>query len=343
MNACKRLSILFLAVALPPLLCACGGGDGDDGDPVDAAPMVCTPEGDNTFVVNKVNVPRSPAEAVSTYGFDLDGDDSPENKVGTTLANLGSTLGVDVVAAVDSAINGGDAILLMNVQAADLTNASCAAIDVYLGDNPNPTPCADDQDTVCGRHLDGSGSFDISTNSPADARVSGRIINGAFALGPNDRPGEVTIELPVLDGVPPLRLTLVGANIDIAQVSADGLAEGRLGGAVSLDDVQQSVLPTIYALVEGIIAQDCSDGTPPDACCADPESQGAQVLQIFDENSDCLVPQEEFEQNAIVATLLDPDIDLLDASGNYAPNSDGTDDSLSLGIGFTATTATFTP
>lgn len=342
MNLCKRLPVLILAAALPFSLFACGGDEGSNTPMVDSGPAVCTPEGDHTYVVNKVNIPLSPAEAEVTYGFDLDGDESPENTVGRTLANLGSVLNIDVVGAVDGAINDGSAILLLNVQSADLTNASCAGVSVYLGDNASPTPCADDQDTVCSRHLDGSGSFDISTNSPTDARVTGRIVSGSFALGPDDAPGTVTIELPVIAGTPPLRLTLIGARIEIGQVSDTGLMEGRLGGAVPLEDVESSVLPTIHALVEGIIATDCTGAAP--NCCADPESQGAQILGLFDENNDCQVPQEELRANSIISTLLDPDIDLIDdASGTYAPNVDGADDSLSLGIGFTATTGTFTP
>jgi hypothetical protein len=342
MRVYKRLPVLIFTVALAPFFLACGGddGDGNNGN-VDSGLPACTPQGDHTYVVNKVNVPQSPAEAVEIYGFDLDGDGRTENKVGTTLANLGSALGVNVTAAVDGAINQGSAILLMNVQASDLTNASCAGVSVYLGANPDPAPCADAEDTVCGRHLDGSGSFEIAANSPADARLLGRIVNGAFAPGASDVPGKVTIELPVVSGLPPLRLSLVGARIEIEQVSDSGLMQGRLGGAVPVSDVQESVLPTIHALISGIIAQDCT-GEAPD-CCENPSSQNAQILDLFDENKDCQVPQEELEQNSIISTLLNPDVDLLDDSGNYAPNKDGARDSLSLGIGFTATTATFTP
>lgn len=347
MKSCKRLPVLILAVAMPSLLLACGGDEGNGGNVdagVDAGPSVCTPSGSTTYVVSKVNVPGSQAEAVGVYGFDLDGDEEAENKVGTTLATLKNAANVDVPASVDKAISEGSAILLIDLKASDLASASCASASVYLGANPSPAPCLDDTDTVCGQHLAGTGQFDIAEASPTDAIVLGRIINGIFEGGPDAVEGAtsstIVIELPVIAGAPPLRLSLLGAHIDIQQVSADGLMEGRLGGAVPVSDVETSILPTLHQYIEAAIAEDCT-GTAPE-CCADLESTGATLLGIFDADKDCAVPLQELQDNALIASLLNADVDMLDADGNYAPNSDGTKESLSLGLGFTATTATFT-
>ena len=43
-----------------------------------------------------------------------------------------------------------------------------------------------------------------------------------------------------------------------------------------------------------------------------------------------------------VAALLAPDVDLLNANGDFAPNEDGFADSLSIGLGFTAIKGEFT-
>ena len=345
MKFCKRLPVLILAVAMPSLLLACGGvedvgGNIDAG--VDSGPTVCMPEGSNTYVVNQVNVPLSSAEAVGTYGFDLDGDDEPENKVGSTLATLKNNVNVDVPASVDKAINEGSAILLVDLKSSDLANASCASASVYLGANPDPTPCLDDTDTVCAQHLAGTGQFDIADSSPTDATVVGRIIGGVFEGGPDAEEGASTIviELPVIAGAPPLRLSLLGAHIDIQQVAEGGLMEGRLGGAVPVSDVEMSILPTLHTYVDDIITADCTIAAPD--CCADPESTGKTLLGIFDVDKDCTVPLEEMQDNPLIGSLLDPDVDMLDADGNYAPNADGVQDSLSLGLGFSATTAVFT-
>lgn len=347
MKSYKRLPVLFLAVAMPSLLLACGGDEGNGGNVdagVDSGPSVCTPTESTTYVVNKVNVPLTSAEAEGIYGFDLNGDDTPDNKVGKTLATLKNAVNVDVPGSVDKAINEGSAILLIDLKASDLASASCASASVYLGANASPAPCLDDMDTVCGQHLAGTGQFDIAETSPTDATVLGRIINGTFEGGPDAVEGAtsstIVIELPVIAGAPPLRLSLLGAHIDIQQVSADGLMEGRLGGAVPVSDVEMSILPTLHQYIDAIITADCT-GTAPD-CCADPESTGATLLGIFDADKDCTVPLQEMKDNALISSLLNADLDLLDADGNYAPNTEGTKESLSLGLGFTATTGTFT-
>jgi hypothetical protein len=71
-------------------------------------------------------------------------------------------------------------------------------------------------------------------------------------------------------------------------------------------------------------------------------SAGASVLTFFDTDGDCLIPVAELMENSLIeATLRNPDLDLLDATGAFNPNDDGVPDSLSLAIGFTAVGGTF--
>ena len=79
-----------------------------------------------------------------------------------------------------------------------------------------------------------------------------------------------------------------------------------------------------------------------ETCCT-PDSTGELLYDLFDTDGSCDVSLTEFEENNLIATLLSPDLDLLDADGNFNPNDDGVLDSLSLGIGFSATTADFLP
>lgn len=53
------------------------------------------------------------------------------------------------------------------------------------------------------------------------------------------------------------------------------------------------------------------------------------------------VDSQEVRENDLIAALLSPDVDLLDSDGAFKPRTDGIKDALSLGLGFTAVTASF--
>jgi hypothetical protein len=334
MRLAKRLSILSFAPMLS--LAACGGED--IVDPVCAAPTGA----DHTYVVNQVLVPANPAEATTQLALDLDGNGTNDNALGRALASLASQANLDIKAAVNEAVNAGDIILLVNVKSEDLSNAACAGVGVYLGANPGTAPCESPEDTVCGRHLDGNTGFDISPDSPVDTVIGGQILGGQFQLGPNDPPGKFTVELDLIDGVEPIALNLIGARVKISSVTADGLSGGILGGAITQLDLQTSILPAIQVLLVDAVAADCTPVEEGDCGCT-PNSAGAFILNLFDTDADCSVSVEELQNSDLVATLLNPDLDLLDETGDYNPGVDGIADSMSLGLGFSATTATFTP
>ena len=50
----------------------------------------------------------------------------------------------------------------------------------------------------------------------------------------------------------------------------------------------------------------------------------------------------ELEQSNLIAQLTVPDVDLLDADGNFNPRDDGVLDSIAIGLAFTSVGATFT-
>jgi hypothetical protein len=56
-------------------------------------------------------------------------------------------------------------------------------------------------------------------------------------------------------------------------------------------------------------------------------------------DGDGAVSIDELRTHALIQSLLQPDLDLFDASGS--PGTDGTLDSLSLGYGFSAVLGTF--
>jgi hypothetical protein len=332
MKQCRARSALVF-VWLPALLAGCGGGDGP-------TPPEETGHG---FVVDSLLVPSTAAEAVDTYGLDIDGkendtDRGVDNALGRTFATLSAT--IDIRAAVSASVDVGSIILLVDVRSADLTADARVGVGMYLGANPVPVACQDEQDQTCRKHLDGAGSFDLAPGTPTDTVLTGSLADGGFSMSAEDEPGQIAIAFPALDGGEPVVADLVGARISIQSVSESGLASGILGGAIPADDFEQIVLPSFHQGLAAQVAADCT-GAPP-ACCT-PDSGGEGILQFFDPlSTDCMVSFDEFRNNFFLSLLLNPDVDLFDADGNYNPNSDNVNDALSLGLGFSAVTAIFT-
>jgi len=334
-------------------LAACGGGDDDDDaddgstdvgdddgstdvgddDGADDDGGTVNPDGvDNTYVIDTLTVPSSGPEAADV-ALDIDGDGDVENVVGGLFGLIATAAGLDISGTVNEQLQLGSIILLANLKATDLADATGVGMYVYLGDDPDPAPCLDDADpTSCGQHLQGDGSFGISADSPLDAVVVGETTGGQFVGGP----GSVTIELSLSALAAPLQLTLVNAKVDVA-VAADGLSGGILGGAITTADVNDRIIPAVVDVVNGILDE---DGCDPEAvpCC--PEgSTGTTLLQFLDtepEGGDCIIGVEEVANNSLVSsTLGNPDLDL--------EGDDGINDAISIGVGFTAVGGLFTP
>ena len=351
-------SLLGLSAAASLGLAGCGddGGGGTGGpDPIEIDPTGTH----NKYVVSDLTIPASGAESKS-LGLDIDGDGDTENALGGLLGALASTAGLDLQTGIDEQLVEASFILLASVQATDIGNASGVGTYIFFGENPMPVACTDPQDlATCGKHLNGDGAFDVSATSPTDSVLAGTLAGGELSTNP----GTVSIELP-LGETAPLQIDLIGAQIQ-ATVSATGITEGRIAGAITDDDVVNKLIPSVQLLVTGIIEDDCPGGSP-GACNCVADSSGATVLGFFDGGytvcnafdpadptvcidsmivgkDDCKIEQEELIQNSLVgATLLNPDLDLLDETGAYNPNSDGEVDSLSLGIGFSAVNGVFT-
>ena len=291
----------------------------------------------HTYVLDSVKVPSNTNEA-NQVAVDVDGDGRTENAIGGLLAALISAGHLDLQTQVDAQVQAGNVIILADMQATDLTNATGVGLRVYLGDTTNvtPAPCTDANDpNTCGQHLTGDGMFQIASDSPQNAVVIGQNVSGQFTGGP----GNITIELALSDAAP-LKLSLIGARVK-AGVSDSGLSSGILGGAVTVDDVNNNIIPAVADLIAGIlVTSGCDANATP--CCPD-GTTGASVLSFLDTNGDCMIPASELQSNQLIqSTLETPDLDLLDADGKFNPNSDMVKESVSLGVGFTAVGGAFT-
>jgi hypothetical protein len=345
MRLAKLFSSFVLASALSLSAIACGSsGDDDDDDfgPCYDDPAACVDDVgvDYQYVADTITMPTSATQA-QQLGLDLDGDPQgrPDNALGQILSTLASQGDVDLQESIDEQVLEGGLLLLFTLKATGLTTAADAGGWVLLGDNPTPEPCTDPLDILtCGQHLDGNGTFTLAAGSPTDAVLHGNIIASKFTGGP----GKITLELSLGD-VAGITVNLIGARMEVS-VSETGLTSGKIGGAITDDELNNSVLPAIVTVMDESIGEDCL-GSPP-TCCVE-GSTGETLIDLFDDCSDgstscdCAVDLEELRTNDLISSLLAPDVDLLDADGSFNPRKDEVKDALSLGIGFTATTASF--
>jgi hypothetical protein len=359
MRLVKCLALFVLAATVSLGTIACGGG-GDDDDPPDQG--VVNADGTSTkYVMEALKMPTTPNEA-QAYGLVLDGNDQnrPNNALGQILSTLANSADMDLQTAVDAQVMEGDIIILMNVMATSLTTATGVGNWVFLGADPTPDPCLSVDDEVCGQHLDGSGSFTIDPQSPQDGLIVGQLVAGKFTGGP----GKVTIEISLVEGDDSaIRIDLIGARMEIENITGTTMTNGKLGGAVTEKDLDDQIMPTLHDILSDTMEDDCT-GVPVDCpgadcapCGCEEGATGRMLLDLFDEygatpedDPDCVVTLDELLENSLISSLLAPDVDLLDCPSatsdpsecTFNPRQDGINDSLSLGFAFTATTGSFT-
>jgi hypothetical protein len=319
-----------LFAALSVSIIACGGGGG-----------TIIPAGAHThYVANQVEVPSNNNEARED-GLDLNGDGTVDNQLGMVLSALASTAGFDIQGSVNKSVAEGTIILLADVQTTDFTNAGAAGISILLGDSANPAACNTGETytcdtstppvcTGCGHQLDGTASFQVAADSPTDAALGGKFVNGTF----NGGPGDISLQIALTSGAP-ITLNLIGARIQASGVTATTIGDSDSGGAIlagalSSDDINNTVLPAVQAQLGPVIAADCTMLTMPPDCGCTAGSTGKLILGFFDTMpQDCAVSLSEIQNNTLIKSLLMPDVTV---NGVMA---------LSLGIKTTYVGATF--
>jgi len=304
----------LLAAVIPASLVACGGDSG-----------TVVPEGTHYhYVVDSVAVPTNSNQS-REYGIDLDGDGAVDNQLGAVLGLLAGQ-GFDVQTSLDESVDTGSIILLADIQTKDFTNTSAAGLQVFLGDNPTPPACTDANDTICRHHLDGNGMFSIAANSPDNAALGGKIVNGTFTGGP----GTLSLQI-ALGGTDAIQLDLIGARAKVSSITDSAIGTAILAGALTQDDLNTKVIPAIQMQLGPIIMRDCTDlATPPDCGCM-ASSTGKTIIDLFDTDpKDCAVSVMEIQSNSLIKGLLQPDVVI-----------DGTM-ALSLGVKATAVKGTYT-
>jgi hypothetical protein len=260
------------------------------------------PEGPHyQYVVSEASVPTSNPQATE-FGLDLNGDKVVDNQLGSVLAAL-VTQGFDVQGAIKKAIDEGDIILLADLQTPSFSSSGGTGLKVVLGATATPTPCTDAADTVCRKHLTGTGSFTVSASSPTDAAVTGKIVGGTF----NGGPGNLSLKI-ALGGPEGIQLDLIGARAKASGITEAGIESIVVAGALTETDLNTMVIPAIHAQLLPIIAASCTGTTPPECGCAT-GSTGRTILNLFDTSpKDCIVKVEEIQNNTLIKSLLAPDV-----------------------------------
>jgi hypothetical protein len=294
-----------------------------DAKPIDA--MIDTPPvpaNHTHFVIDRELLPQNNTQA-RDYGLDLNGDLTVDNQLGMIIATLAGQ-GLDSQVTMDRAIDTGVAITLADLAAVDLMTASSAAFTFYKGANPTPAPCSSPQDTICRKHLAGTGSFTIDASAPKDTPLFGSITAGKLTAGP----GHLTVQF-TMTGSMPIMITLLGARVELTPISATAFA-GKIGGAISMTDINTKVMPALRDSFQAQVMAQCTMLASPPTCGCPQGSSAKTLLGLFDTNpQDCNISLTEVQNNSLILSLFAPDVTVENTMG------------LSLGIGVHAVTGAF--
>lgn len=274
------------------------------------------------YVVKAIAISGS-ARMAHELAMHIDNDGLVDNLIGAVLGTIGSNSEYDLSAEANALVASGELLQLIDVQTQDFANAAGVGVQVALG-----------------KDLDGDPSNNHSGNEALalDLAVQPGLMSGSVA------DGALVVEL----GTAPLAVTfpglgerfvfqLSGARLE-ATMTEDGL-EGKIGGAISTEEVSASMLP---ALAEGFaraIASDC-----PDKVCVD-GSFGKLLIELLDTSvpSDFVITVKELQDASLVQAFTQPDVDIFNEDGQLAPGCDGVAESLSISVGFSAVRATIAP
>ncbi len=263
------------------------------------------------FVTNKLQIPTT-QEQTQAFALNVDGDaqQTLDNKFGNLLTLLTSAVkNIELQSTLDQAVDSGQLVSLHVVKADDALNDPSVSWSILQG-----------QKTLSAPIFDGSDKFALDSVAPVNLPIVGSLTNGHFTGGP----GAAKVQMFLLGQ--PVDVDLIGLRLE-ADVSAKGCANGKLGGAVTVEEFRGKVLPPIADGLNLVIQSD--------------QTAATAILQAFDSDSNGEITGQELENNPLLMIAISPDMDMLDASGKFNPRQDGVNNSYSVGFGFTCVPATW--
>jgi hypothetical protein len=292
---------------------ACGPG----GEPECTA---ATSGANAKYVTNSLKAPANQRD----LAYDLIGAGKTFNQLGAIMSILASQ-GLDPATALNEAVTSGDVLMGLDLSADDLANSNCAACKVNALNKPAMPP-----------RFDGSDVLTINTGM-GGGTILGKLTNSQFrGNNPAKTSNPVTLEMSIVlvPGGAPTKLVLNGAYVQFTR-SGDNVMSGQINGAIKNSDVMGNIIPSVAQLLTDQIAGDPNGSTE------------MQIKKLFDTGGcgtamadDNVIASCELAESSIIKSVLRPDVQMFDASGAYKPNAaNETPDSLSVGLGFTATKA----
>jgi hypothetical protein len=281
------------------------------------------------FVLDTITLPPTRND----FAFDVNGDGRVDNQLGNIIGALSAIGTLQPQQASDQALAAGQQVMLVDEVSTDpaFITDSCAGSTLYNGKDHVPGP--------------GVGTYQIEPSLQPGA-FAGTLASSTFhSQNPvTSADVQVTLRLSIL-GPTPVDLPLHGAHLQY-QFSGGKLVAGQLNGVVTQAVVQTMLIPRVATLLD-------------DTVKANPTSaQSSQIRTIFDTGdgaggsctnvggapgapNDGTISACEVAMNTIIKNVLAPDVQMFQ-NGVYAPNPLNTvKDSLSVGVGFTATPAIF--
>jgi len=294
-----------------------GGGNVDGGgttpDMPKASKIDCTANKCYDYVTSKLVLPTDSTES-EKYALEFKG--KKYNSLGGILALIVSQApDLNIAAEMDGAICEGKALILMRAQAASLT-AGAATVQAWVAKEKaccttttDNKECCTEAATAC---FNGTTEFTADTTASGEQLFGGNISGGKLTAGPAKMKLNLT-----LSGNAKLALNLMAVTIK-GKITASGVTEGVLSGAIPKSDLDTVVVPQIATMVNTVYTDAKTDQKTKDL-----------LKTLFDANKDGKITKDEVAGNGLIKTFLDGDVDV---------DGDGKKE-LSLGLGFTATGA----
>jgi hypothetical protein len=254
-------------------------------------------------------------------GVDFNNDGTVDNALGSILGTIGTMApSMDLQEEMDLSVYSGSLLELFRVFAKDLTNDPGAVLQAWVGtsqtcctSNKVVATCLSEAQTTC---FNGSHSFTPDPASPKNTVLAGSITAGKAAL----KAKTMVFQLP-LSSAGTVSVLLKEAHVQ-GDITASGITNGIVAGAIGQTDLQTKVIPAVATILNDLLQDPAVEtGTK------------NMITALFDTNTDGKIDAAEVANNAIIKTFLAGDVDV---------DGDGVSE-LSVGLGFTATTATITP
>lgn len=341
----RSLQGLFFSATAGLLLAASGAGCGGDEMPMDE---VCTADKvTGTSYKYATNALRLPASSGSkTYASDIDGDGKTENAL-KNLVQAVSVAGLNLQDPINEAVADGDAVILAELKANDVTTSSCAGLTLALAAPPatgDPLP-----------HFDGSDSFKIG--AVMGVKLFGKIEGGKLITtaskdqtAANEQKIELT--LPIGDGAM-LPLSIRGVHVEGTIGMDKGqpvISDGVLQGVISKKDIDEKLVPTVAGIVTKMVNDKPDDSTTKMivglfenmANDASKNKCAADMTKCCKTNPKTCVILPAEVMTSPVGGVLSPDLQTFDDNYNWAPVPSGKNkNGMSVGLGFTSVKATY--